>query len=157
VSTSSDNPSRFQVSLRIWHPSADPLEIGRELEWAPEASRKAGEPRTTLKGNPLPGLNKESFWYAVLPVTEESTLSSVIGATNRRLISRKHYLASLVSTGGVLEYFIGWFIDSNVGECIDWETLLGCGELKIRLQFDVYPPDTEPLPPPEKTKPTVAP
>ena len=142
VDNLSDKRSHFQVSLRISHPVADPAEISRELDWTPKVSRRVGEPRTTLKGTPLPGINKESFWFAVLPPISGGSISSVIREANQRLVSRRAYLHSLVSTGGALEYFVGWFIDSNDGEMIDWQTLLECGELKISVHFDVYPPDS---------------
>jgi hypothetical protein len=138
----SDSGSHFEVSLRVWHPLIDPAEISRELDWIPKASRMVGEPRTTLKGTPLPGVNKESFWFVELPAIPGGTMTSVIREANQRLASRAAYLSSLVSTGGRIEYFIGWFIDSNEGECIDWQTLVECGELKISLHFDVYPPDS---------------
>lgn len=138
----SDNRSHFEVSLRIWHPLVDPAEISRELGWTPKVSRMVGEPRSTLKGAPLPGTNKESFWFVVLPPIPGGSISSVIREANQRLISRRAYLHSLVSTGGVLEYFVGWFIDANEGEIIDWQVLAECGDLKIRFHFDVYPPDS---------------
>lgn len=135
-----DKRSRFEVSLRIWHPQVDPAEITRELGWTPDVARTVGEPRATPKGTPLPGTNKQSFWYAVLLPVPGSSLSSVIREANQRLMPRKAYINGLVNSGGVLEYFVGWFINSNDGESIDWRTIVECGELRIGLRFDVYPP-----------------
>jgi hypothetical protein len=92
----------------------------------------------TPKGNPLPGVNTETFWYADLPVRDGDSLAKVIAAANSRLIDHRTYLGQLVTSGGSLEYFVGWFVDGNAGEVIDAATLHDCAALHIQLAFDVY-------------------
>jgi len=48
-----------KVSLRIWHPAIDPVEITAVLGPTPGRAWRAGEPRTNPKGDPLKGNWKE--------------------------------------------------------------------------------------------------
>jgi hypothetical protein len=130
--------TRFEVSLRIRHPTADPSQIDKELQWTPHVSHKVGEPRTTPKGNPLPGVNTETFWYVELPIKDGESLSDVIAAANRRLLMHRTYLDNLVSSGGRIEYFVGWFVDGNAGEVLSANVVCDCAALRIQLAFDVY-------------------
>jgi hypothetical protein len=129
--------ARFEVSLRIRHPTADPDRIGEEIEWIPQVRRKVGDPRMTPKGNPLPGANSETFWYADLPVKDGDSLVKVIAAANLRLMSHRTYLDQLVLSGGSIEYFVGWFVDGNAGEVIDANTLGDCAALHRSDEYGI--------------------
>lgn len=130
--------SSFDFAVRIWHRSADPVEIGRELNWHPTLSKRVGEPRSTPKGNPLPGQNRESTWYAKLGVEPGESLASAIGRANQKLATGRSYLERLTADGGKVEYFIGWFVEANSGEVLDSILLRACADLEVQLAFDVY-------------------
>ena len=130
--------SKYSIALRIWHPSIDPGEITARIAWEPSFSYMAGSPRRTPKGNALPGTNKDSFWYAEVPVEQGCTLSEVIDHLNRRLSPHAQYLDQLVCTGGKIEYFIGWFVGRNAGDTFSWAMLEACAALRISLAFDIY-------------------
>lgn len=131
--------SSFVISLRIRHPHVDPAEISHELGWQPRLIQKVGERRTTPKGMPLSGQNRESFWLAELPIGSEESIAGAIRRANEKLQSSRTYLERLSDSGGQVEYFIGWFFDANTGEMFDWQLLRECADLRIHLQFDVYP------------------
>jgi ribulose bisphosphate carboxylase small subunit len=130
--------AHFEVSLRIRHPNASPEEITRQLSWQPKFCYKAGERRTTPKGNLLSGYNKESFWLVELPIEADDTIATVIGRANCKLEQSRDYVRQLVTDGGGMEYFIGWFVDNNCGEVFDWPLLQQCADLRVQLGFDVY-------------------
>lgn len=135
---SSLDDSKFSVALRIRHPSVDPKEISSQLLWPASFSYMVGHPRCTPKGNPLPGTNKDSFWYADVPIEGGQSLSEVIDSLNRRLAPHAKYLEQLTQTGAKSEYFIGWYIAGNAGDSLDWKLLEACAALRIRLSFDLY-------------------
>ncbi|MBT2750085.1 MULTISPECIES: DUF4279 domain-containing protein [unclassified Lysobacter] len=128
----------YQLSLRITHPSIDPLEITRTLSLDHSVCHKQGEERRTPKGNPLPGQNKNSFWLHEVVVDDHEDISSAIEHTNHKLKDHQEFLTNLVKEGGNIQYFIGWFVEANSGDILDWELLRHCAELNIDLYFDIY-------------------
>lgn len=44
----------------------------------------------------------------------------------------------LSSSGGKIEYFIGWYSEGNSGEEFDFELLRSLADLYIGLSFDFY-------------------
>lgn len=130
-----------EVSLRITHPSIDPEDITRALSIAPTHACKAGSGRTTPKGHPLPGVNRETFWlyhFGRKAKGEAGALTETLVAMNQSLSSKREFLRALRESGGRVEYFIGWFTDFNSGEVLDWHLLQQCGDLGIDLALDVY-------------------
>jgi hypothetical protein len=60
------------------------------------------------------------------------------------VIERKPFLQHLLSTGGEVEYFIGWFAGAeSVGRTLDWKLLKRLADLKINLSFVIYNKETE--------------
>src|SRR6266566_5787909 len=53
---------RYTVRLLIKHPNIDPAKITEGFGFEPKMTHVAGTPRKTLKGDPLPGMYKESAW-----------------------------------------------------------------------------------------------
>lgn len=133
----------FRIALRVWHPAMDPHQITRALGMVPSYSCKVGEDRTTPKGTVLPGKNSQSYWHAPLSQIGVGEIAALIAKTNQQLVPAKQFMHELVASGGIIEYFIGWFVDSNVGEVLDWSLLEQCADLRIRLAFDVYGPDRQ--------------
>ncbi|MEJ0062752.1 MAG: DUF4279 domain-containing protein [Alphaproteobacteria bacterium] len=131
--------SRFQVSFWIGHPSVDPEEISAALELQPFGMARAGEPRKTPKGNPVPGVNKLTTWRHHLLITTGTRLPDALSQFNKTLSGKAEYLRGLVNTGGTLEYFIGAFMEDNRIEELSWQLLKECADLQISLTLDMYP------------------
>jgi hypothetical protein len=135
------NPYRFKVSLRIRHPSLNPVEITSALGINPSRSWIAAEPRFTPSGSPLDVINRESYWTAELIAgnSEENGLSSAIAAVLDRLSPHAPFLARLNAEGGGAEFFVGWFCDAtNFGEVFGPHLLGRLAALGIGLSLDVY-------------------
>jgi hypothetical protein len=134
------------ITLRIYHPSIDPREIGAELGLPAARSGKAGEPRTTPKGTPLKGAWKESLWATALAGDESGRgdLRSALRDIAERLTPHESFLRRMRDEGGRAELFIGWFLDGNERLVLESDLLTRLAALGIDLDFDVYLPDPEP-------------
>lgn len=66
------------------------------------------------------------------------TFELAISSFSQNLAKSKGFLDSLSSTGGHLEYFIGWFSAENSGFVLEDALLRLLADLRIILAFDVY-------------------
>lgn len=118
----------------------DPQAMTEALVLQPRHCWRAGEPRSTPKGEPLSEANRESFWTANLdrgnwpPIS----LAAAIGAALDRLSDRREFLHRLRSEGGSAEFFIGWFFADQSGDMLPHDLLMRAADLAIDLSFDVY-------------------
>ena len=132
------NQSRFKLSLRIRHPSIDPALITDRLGLTQTNSFRFGERRSTPKGELLEGVNKESLWFLRVPAEHHTCISESTRGLNEILKPHQDFLRTIVEQGGVVEYFIGWFVDANDGDILDWTLLSDCAQLRISISLDVY-------------------
>ena len=129
---------RYTLALRLRHPIIDPAEITRELALDPEHNWKAGQPRFTPRGDPLPGVYRNSYWISPIIVNQDSTLSHSIADALKLLKPHKSFLEAFRRSGGSIGYFIGWFSERNSGALLDWALLKSLSELQIDLELDFY-------------------
>jgi hypothetical protein len=59
-------PASFQLSLRIRHPSVDPVVLSGEFRVDPEHAFRAGAPRPSRGGLAPAAFYSESYWLAIL-------------------------------------------------------------------------------------------
>jgi hypothetical protein len=133
---------RYSISIRISHPSLDLAHVSNALILEPNAIWKAGEPRTTPKGSPLPGINKINFWTARLidDVSEHRSLGDAISDALNMTAKASSLLMDIATSGGEVEFFVGWFFDNgNSGDVLDHNLLGRLAARRINLSFDVYP------------------
>ncbi|HWW79733.1 MAG TPA: DUF4279 domain-containing protein [Steroidobacteraceae bacterium] len=57
----------YSMSLRVRHPSLDPVLLTETLHLEPLHSWRAGEPRRSATGAAMGGEHRESYWSAPLP------------------------------------------------------------------------------------------
>jgi hypothetical protein len=105
-----------------------------------------GHPRTTMRGEPIPGEASFSRCFYRFPQDEVQDssadgISTVVGRLVKILYSQKDLLDPISSDGGTIGVTVGWFIDKNSGEVFSAELLKEMSDLQISLGFDVYPPD----------------
>jgi len=129
----------FALSLHVTHPSIDPEEVTWALRLTPQRADRVGEPRRGPKGRELGGVYRAMHWYCDVPHGDEAGLVETLKAHLDLLEPHQSFLRSMVSEGGRIYYFIGWFAtDRSGGETLDWETLERLANLRISLSFDVY-------------------
>ena len=133
------NPFKYTVSLRIGHPNITAMEIVNRLGITPKHMWTVGEPRKTPRGDPLPGNYKETYCYFLVGSGEGKELAKLLDSCCDRLYQHADFFQSIRSTGGKLEYFIGWFADNNCGETFDIGLLRKLVDLGIDISIDLYP------------------
>jgi hypothetical protein len=132
----------FRISLRVCHPHVAPEEITEALGSEPKRFWKAGEPRSTPKGTPLAGFNRETYWVADIAKDRwPTTLNAAIQDSLAKLVIHRSFLHGIRADGGRIELFIGWFFENQSGDVLSHECLAMAGDLKIDLSFDIYSPD----------------
>jgi hypothetical protein len=137
------NAYRYSVSLRIWHPSSDPQRFTGQLKMHPRRAWRAGEPRTTPKGTPLPGINKQTYWTSgdlVRGSWPKRSLAEALRRLLMRLTRQKSFFRRIRAKGGRIELFVGWYFLGNSGEVLDTALMKQLQSLGIDLSLDVYPP-----------------
>lgn len=136
------NSYHFRISLRVRHPTADLQQVTELLQVQPSRIWMAGEPRQTPKGEFLEGVNRESYWTAIMtsgrwPSDEiESSINDIL----LKLSDYKSFFHEIRSGGGKAELFAGWFFEGQSGGTLSYQTLYLAGDLKIDISLDVYPP-----------------
>lgn len=134
--TSPERMSGFRVTIRIIHPVVLPESISKQVGITPDLARAVGSQRLTPKGSPLPGINKESYWLLRGP--ESDDLPRLIDWANDVLEGAAPFIREMLGTGGRLEYFIGCFVDRQLGASLEPSLLSKCAELGAVLVFDMY-------------------
>src|SRR5262245_47217569 len=102
------NSYQYDISLRVRHPSLDPAEITSALGLNPSRSWRAGEARTTPKGNPLEGRYSDSYWVVKLGEGRwpDRTLAAIINELLGQLASHQGFFHGISVEGGTVEFFI---------------------------------------------------
>ena len=131
-------PSKFKVSLCLHHPKMNPDVISSGLSLNPQFMYMVGDRRKTPKGNLLEGFNEDSYWTCEMRPSRKEGLADCLRASLSKLERKASFLRKFSATGGHLEFFIGWFVNSNCGEVLDFDPER-LADLRIELSFDVYP------------------
>jgi hypothetical protein len=136
LTTSPEQTTGFRVAIRVTHPAVLPESITERLGRSPDVTRAVGAPRHTPKGSPLPGVNKESYWLLRGP--ESDDLPQLLDWANSVLEAAAPFVRELIGTGGRVEFFIGCFVNRQLGASLEPSLLSKCAELGAALVFDIY-------------------
>jgi hypothetical protein len=134
--TSLEEAAGFRLAIRIAHPELLPEEITQQLGRMPDVAHAVGGPRRTPKGTPLPGAYAESYWLLRGPASDD--LRALLEWANATAGNAAPFIRKVVSTGGRLEYFIGCFVEGQLGASLDPQLLSECASLGATLVFDIY-------------------
>ena len=132
------HPLDYSVSFRITHPSMNPDVLCKQLRLNAKFKWQAGTQRKTPDGEPLPGVYRDTYCCFELVHPKTVGLSEFLLKHSRKLFKHKDLLHDIRSTGGTLEYFVGWFVDKDSGEVFGLELLKQLTELGIDLSLAVY-------------------
>jgi len=130
--------ARFKISLRLRHPSMDPREMSKAIGMDAKFQWRAGDRRMTPAGTLLEGHREHSYCCLNFPEDQQKSLSHVLGKHVSSLRKFKQFLDEFHASGGSAEFFIGWFVDRNSGDILDWSLLRELADLHISLSFDIY-------------------
>jgi len=129
---------KYDVSFRVVHPNIDPDEVCNKLNMQAKYKWRVGDRRKTPKGTPLSGVYDYSYCSFLLDQFEEMELIDFLKHWNKKFFNFSDFLNSINSSGGNLEYFIGWYSKGNSGEVFDIDFLKELVKLKISLSIDFY-------------------
>lgn len=127
------------LAFRIFHPSISAEDICCKLGLVAYHKWTVGEPKQSIKGKPLKGVNKSSFCVFHFVPSKHIGLEEWVYITLDKLTSYKRYLDNLRKTGGRMEYCIVMFTDEVSGMTFEPDLLLKMTELNIALIIDIYP------------------
>lgn len=135
----------FTVSLKVTHPSFNYQSISQALSLEPSIAHNIGDPRYTRKGHALGGYHKETLWSLDLCNgkkldAEKILFEEFIEQWNTNLAKHKAFISEIRSSGGVVEYFVGWFsVDSiNMSIALDPSLLKSTAELGLSIVLHAY-------------------
>ena len=129
---------KYDVSFRIFHPNLNPDEICQTLHLQATTKWRSGEQRKTPKGRLLPNVYDKSYCSFKLDQVHDMELPEFLRYWNSRFLKFKEYFMNIHSSGGRLEYFIGWYSKGNSGEVFNVSLLEQLATLKIDLAIDFY-------------------
>ena len=133
------HPYYCSVSFRIFHPKFSADEICKKIGLIAYRKWTVGQPKTTIKGQLLKGVNAETFCIFHLIPTRKIGLEEFVGLSMTRIAVHKKYLDDLCATGGRLELYVSCFLNKNSGMVFDWKKLSGIADCRIALVFDLFP------------------
>lgn len=134
-------PYEYSVSLRVFHPSAEPSEITRELGMEPRRTWKVGDPRATPTGTPLPGTYAESYWYTKLCSLVASSAESLESALLRLvggLRNHEQFFLRVRRDGGRAEFYVGVNGPRSYGFEFDPVLMTELASIGLTLSLEVY-------------------
>lgn len=132
------NRYKYDVSLRIRHPEIDPEVICKKLRMKARHKWMSGSQRKTSKGVILDGVYEYSYCSFRLEHSKNLDLIEFLRECNERFYPHKEFFKHIRSSGGTIEYFIGWYFNGNSGEVFDLNLLSQMTELNIDLSLDIY-------------------
>lgn len=133
------NRFKFDVSLRVRHPSLDVMKICSEIGMTAYRKWSVGEPRETPKGKKLNGFYDETYCTFKLEHEGDEEISSFLKRQNSLLKDKSDFFDMIIATGGNIEYFIGWYLEGNTGDVFTHDLITELSELGFSLSIDLYP------------------
>mgnify|MGYP000902630950 CR=1 FL=1 len=144
--TAKDNPFKFSVTFRAFHPSADLKNLlailSTEIGLASGRIWMVGDDYFTQSGDRLIGKRKESYFF--FPVEnnvmecEEKSLLSVIEKLLINLQNVKNSLQEHTRTGGRLVFYISMYGTDNIGYTFSKDCIKKLADLNIELDIEFY-------------------
>lgn len=129
---------KLDLSLRLRHPAEALDAIAQRLGLTPAVNWVKGNPRLSLKGEPLSGTRESSYCSIPLGATGSVELDEALTACLSRIESIKHELVDLVKSGGTASIAIGWFCDGDAGDSVSSQTVMRLSRLRLKLDFYLY-------------------
>ncbi|MGD9615655.1 MAG: DUF4279 domain-containing protein [Alphaproteobacteria bacterium] len=130
---------RFEIVLLIHHPNIDPGLVTAALGIKPYRSWKAGEPRFTPKGRPLPGTHQISRWNYVFRYKSNKGFASQIDSILERLLPAREFFLEINDSGGTAQLYLMLPGDQNLGDELDWKILGKFVDLRLAFSVETFP------------------
>ncbi len=132
---------RYKISLRAFHPHLAAEKIVAAIGLPAVIAQTAAGPRLSRKGPVGDLIARESFVLFELVPEPVEDLEACLKTWVSHLQTRRRQVRRFVASGGLLEFFVGFFVESNSGIFLKRDLLAALGSLGVSLSLDVYPPD----------------
>jgi hypothetical protein len=136
-------PYKFDVCLRIWHPSRNLSRAETVFGISPERSWVKGDSRQTPNGTPLVGVYPNSYWYARLMKKQVSSrqlqVEEFLAQTIDQFRECRAYISRLRKSGGRAELFVGLMSTKNYAVELHPDLLRSAATLGLTISLDIYP------------------
>lgn len=119
----------------------DPAPIAGILGLEPAGIHKAGEPRFTPKGTPLPGRWTDTRWSAGLVELDDDEVETAIRSFLDRMKRHSTFWQSLTARNAKAELICSLDGGEHQGFSIDPKLLRRLADLNIVLGFEIYSAD----------------
>jgi len=126
------------VVLRFRHPNMDLAWISAKLGLPCFRSWKAGSPRQTPKGDPLPGVYKDSYWVSQLEFVSKEGFCKQLSTILNILLAEKETVDKFNASGGNIEIYLQLSGAINNGDTISNKMLAIMVDLKLELSIEVF-------------------
>lgn len=130
---------RFVISVQIWHPTIDPALLTEAFRRAPLRCWQMGLPRTTMRGDPLPGRWPQSYWVARRRVEARRDFLVALLEKLAALEAHAALVARLLGEGGDIQIKVSLPGERNIGDVLTAETMRRMAALGMNLDIEVFP------------------
>jgi hypothetical protein len=130
---------RFSLDLSIVHPLMDPAEISAALGLEAHVSHRAGDPRSTPKGTPLPGSYRRTAWrYSVRWEVGDQHFAKEFSEFVASLQPHVAFLRRIRDAGGEAMVILQFLGDGYFGDVLSMDILQNMAELKLDLGIECF-------------------
>jgi hypothetical protein len=130
---------RYSVSLHVSHPDIDPDLISQELGLQPTHRPTCrGEAKTAPNGTPRDGYWEFSHWSHRFEIVQDGELVTFLQHLAATLEPHREFLRGLEEDGGVVEFFVGIFTDTNCDQILPFDLMGKLADLRVNLRLDLY-------------------
>lgn len=132
---------KILVSLRFRHPSISASELIKRVGLKPAVAHEKGTRRSTVGGKVR--TNPQAYCSFPIRVASLKFPSRALEKGIAILERDETYWNAFLSSGGSMDFFIGIFVDSNIGWTISNDLLASMAKWKIDLGLDIYGPEKD--------------
>jgi hypothetical protein len=128
----------YHVSLRVTHPTMDPIVISEQVRITPEFFHRAGERRKTPKGSILDGHYAQTYCSFFVGEGKDGELAACLKSAVAQLADVAEALHEIRRGGGSVVFFAFWYPNGDQGEIFDAKLLGKMSELGIDFGLNVF-------------------
>lgn len=132
----------FTMSLRVRHPTIDPIRITEALGIEPQHSWEVGEQRSDPTGRPLDGAHRDSYWMSSLiedpPLSGgEFSVETLLDQALARFRRSQAFFDELRAGGGAAELDVILFAREPFRLDLSIDSLAALHRLGLTVTLDV--------------------
>ena len=129
----------YDVIIMINHPSELVSRITSEIGVEPTSQGQAGEQRRSWRGNLLPGLHRETFWFHRVGYKSDDHFFEALQDSLERLEAAQEYLHGLRASGGTVILTVDLAGHTQISDILRISDLSRMAKIGVGLGLEVFP------------------